>query len=134
MPIDIEEERVFERKFLDREAVLALDESGYGSGQIALILGISQRYITAYKAGFLTRTEYRVRQAKMLGFHSIYEYHESKVRERTNPLTGKRFSSHTDYRNFLASRKVNPETGQPFKSHTELKRYQRKQREQATVQ
>ena len=52
---------------------------------------------------------------------TVYSY--TKLTERINPETEKRFETVTEYKNYLATQKTNPETGELFKSKTEYENY-----------
>ncbi|MEK6792437.1 MAG: hypothetical protein AABX95_01320, partial [Nanoarchaeota archaeon] len=65
-----------------------------------------------------------------IGYQRVYAQTRlnEKVRQKTNPETGKPFESNTAYLEYRARQRTNPETGKPFESLTELQGYQVRQR------
>ena len=62
-------------------------------------------------------------------FKSTSEYDDYTTRQRTNPETGEKFGSDNEYRNYIARQRTNPETGEKFKSRSEYEKQLAKQKD-----
>ena len=98
-------ESAFESRFLDREAALALLESGYTYRTIAFILDITKNEVIAYSKGFANCAKYEEHLAKKRGFSSLVEYQEL-IKDPTsliiNSLMHKSPSGEEEIRRYIA--------------------------------
>ena len=108
-----------------REEIIRLYDNGGGMSpaEIARQTGVS--YSSVYG---LTKVRQRTNPETGKPFESISQYKDYQARQRTNPETGKPFESLSQLLNYQARQRTNPETGKPFESRSQYNDYQARQR------
>src|SRR3989339_820914 len=108
-----------------KEKITLLYDNGNGLdiSKIAQQIGVSYQAIYS-----LTRIKQRTNPETGKLFESRNEYNDYLIRQRTNPETGKLFESLTEYNDYHSRQRTNPETGKLFESLTEYNDYHIRQR------
>src|SRR3989339_136434 len=108
-----------------KEKITLLYDNGNGLdiSKIAQQIGVSYQAIYS-----LTRIKQRTNPETGKLFESRNEYNDYLIRQRTNPETGKLFESLTEYNDYHSRQRTNPETGKLFESLTEYNDYHSRQR------
>src|SRR3989344_5564567 len=108
-----------------KEKITLLYDNGNGLdiSKIAQQIGVSYQAIYS-----LTRIRQRTNPETGKLFESQNEYNDYHIRQRTNPETGKLFESLTEYNDYHSRQRTNPETGKLFASRTEYNDYHERQR------
>src|SRR3990167_3977276 len=108
-----------------KEKITLLYDNGNGLdiSKIAQQIGVSYQAIYS-----LTRIKQRTNPETGKLFESRNEYNDYHTRQRTNPETGKLFESLTEYNDYHSRQRTNPETGKLFESLTEYNDYHSRQR------
>src|SRR3989339_672739 len=108
-----------------KEKITLLYDNGNGLdiSKIAQQIGVSYQAIYS-----LTRIKQRTNPETGKLFESRNEYNDYHTRQRTNPETGKLFESLTEYNDYHSRQRTNPETGKLFESLTEYDDYHSRQR------
>src|SRR3989339_802454 len=108
-----------------KEKITLLYDNGNGLdiSKIAQQIGVSYQAIYS-----LTRIKQRTNPETGKLFESRNEYKDYHIRQRTNPETGKLFASENEYNDYLIRQRTNPETGKLFESLTEYNDYHSRQR------
>src|SRR3989338_4895233 len=108
-----------------KEKITLLYDNGNGLdiSKIAQQIGVSYQAIYS-----LTRIKQRTNPETGKLFESRNEYKDYHIRQRTNPETGKLFASENEYNDYLIRQRTNPETGKLFASQTEYNDYHIRQR------
>ncbi|MFT4309177.1 MAG: helix-turn-helix domain-containing protein [Candidatus Woesearchaeota archaeon] len=92
-----------------RKNIARMYDAGLSPKEISLKMGVP--YATVYGH---TRLRDRINPETGKKFESRHQYHEYLARQKTNPETGKPFESRHQYHEYLARQKTNPETGKKF--------------------
>src|SRR3989339_508414 len=108
-----------------KEKITLLYDNGNGLdiSKIAQQIGVSYQAIYS-----LTRIKQRTNPETGKLFASENEYNDYLIRQRTNPETGKLFASQNEYNDYHIRQRTNPETGKLFESLTEYNDYHSRQR------
>src|SRR3989339_782157 len=108
-----------------KEKITLLYDNGNGLdiSKIAQQIGVSYQAIYS-----LTRIKQRTNPETGKLFESRNEYNDYLIRQRTNPETGKLFESQNEYKDYHIRQRTNPETGKLFESLTEYNDYHSRQR------
>src|SRR3989339_1380475 len=108
-----------------KEKITLLYDNGSGLdiSKIAQQIGVSYQAIYS-----LTRIKQRTNPETGKLFESENEYNDYLIRQRTNPETGKLFASQNEYNDYHIRQRTNPETGKLFESLTEYNDYHSRQR------
>src|SRR3989344_858600 len=108
-----------------KEKITLLYDNGNGLdiSKIAQQIGVSYQAIYS-----LTRIKQRTNPETGKLFESRNEYNDYLIRQRTNPETGKLFESRNEYNDYHIRQRTNPETGKLFESQTEYNDYHIRQR------
>src|SRR3989339_618548 len=108
-----------------KEKITLLYDNGNGLdiSKIAQQIGVSYQAIYS-----LTRIKQRTNPETGKLFESRNEYNDYLIRQRTNPETGKLFESQNEYNDYHIRQRTNPETGKLFESLTEYNDYHSRQR------
>ena len=108
-----------------KEKITLLYDNGNGLdiSKIAQQIGVSYQAIYS-----LTRIKQRTNPETGKLFESRNEYNDYLIRQRTNPETGKLFASQNEYNDYHIRQRTNPETGKLFESLTEYNDYHSRQR------
>src|SRR3989344_267239 len=108
-----------------KEKITLLYDNGNGLdiSKIAQQIGVSYQAIYS-----LTRIKQRTNPETGKLFESQNEYNDYLIRQRTNPETGKLFASQNEYNDYHIRQRTNPETGKLFASRTEYNDYHERQR------
>src|SRR3989338_7450576 len=108
-----------------KEKITLLYDNGNGLdiSKIAQQIGVSYQAIYS-----LTRIKQRTNPETGKLFESRNEYKDYHIRQRTNPETGKLFASENEYNDYLIRQRTNPETGKLFESQNEYNDYHIRQR------
>src|SRR3989339_581078 len=108
-----------------KEKITLLYDNGNGLdiSKIAQQIGVSYQAIYS-----LTRIKQRTNPETGKLFESRNEYNDYLIRQRTNPETGKLFESRNEYKDYHIRQRTNPETGKLFESLTEYNDYHSRQR------
>src|SRR3989338_5713636 len=108
-----------------KEKITLLYDNGNGLdiSKIAQQIGVSYQAIYS-----LTRIKQRTNPETGKLFESRNEYNDYLIRQRTNPETGKLFASQNEYNDYHIRQRTNPETGKLFESLTEYNDYHIRQR------
>src|SRR3989344_3738683 len=108
-----------------KEKITLLYDNGNGLdiSKIAQQIGVSYQAIYS-----LTRIKQRTNPETGKLFESRNEYNDYLIRQRTNPETGKLFASQNEYNDYHIRQRTNPETGKLFESLTEYNDYHTRQR------
>src|SRR3989339_594477 len=108
-----------------KEKITLLYDNGNGLdiSKIAQQIGVSYQAIYS-----LTRIKQRTNPETGKLFESRNEYNDYLIRQRTNPETGKLFESRNEYKDYHIRQRTNPETGKLFASLTEYNDYHTRQR------
>src|SRR3989339_1839 len=108
-----------------KEKITLLYDNGNGLdiSKIAQQIGVSYQAIYS-----LTRIKQRTNPETGKLFESRNEYNDYHIRQRTNPETGKLFASENEYNDYLIRQRTNPETGKLFASQNEYNDYHIRQR------
>src|SRR3989338_3236752 len=108
-----------------KEKITLLYDNGNGLdiSKIAQQIGVSYQAIYS-----LTRIKQRTNPETGKLFESQNEYNDYHIRQRTNTETGKLFESLTEYNDYHSRQRTNPETGKLFESLTEYDDYHIRQR------
>src|SRR3989344_5959566 len=108
-----------------KEKITLLYDNGNGLdiSKIAQQIGVSYQAIYS-----LTRIKQRTNPETGKLFESRNEYKDYHIRQRTNPETGKLFASENEYNDYLIRQRTNPETGKLFASQNEYNDYHIRQR------
>src|SRR3989339_278141 len=108
-----------------KEKITLLYDNGNGLDipKIAQQIGVSYQAIYS-----LTRIKQRTNPETGKLFESRNEYNDYLIRQRTNPETGKLFESRNEYKDYHIRQRTNPETGKLFASENEYNDYLIRQR------
>ncbi|HIJ04741.1 MAG TPA: helix-turn-helix transcriptional regulator [Nanoarchaeota archaeon] len=108
-----------------KEKITLLYDNGNGLdiSKIAQQIGVSYQAIYS-----LTRIKQRTNPETGKLFESRNEYNDYLIRQRTNPETGKLFESRNEYKDYHIRQRTNPETGKLFASENEYNDYLIRQR------
>src|SRR3989339_808348 len=108
-----------------KEKITLLYDNGNGLdiSKIAQQIGVSYQAIYS-----LTRIKQRTNPETGKLFESRTEYNDYHIRQRTNPETGKLFESLTEYDDYHIRQRTNPKTRKLFASRTEYNDYHERQR------
>src|SRR3989338_4000883 len=108
-----------------KEKITLLYDNGNGLdiSKIAQQIGVSYQAIYS-----LTRIKQRTNPETGKLFESQNEYNDYLIRQRTNPETGKLFASQNEYNDYHIRQRTNPETVKLFESLTEYNDYHSRQR------
>src|SRR3989339_638069 len=108
-----------------KEKITLLYDNGNGLdiSKIAQQIGVSYQAIYS-----LTRIKQRTNPETGKLFESRNEYNDYLIRQRTNPETGKLFESLTEYDDYHIRQRTNPKTRKLFASRTEYNDYHERQR------
>src|SRR3989339_249982 len=108
-----------------KEKITLLYDNGNGLdiSKIAQQIGVSYQAIYS-----LTRIKQRTNPETGKLFESRNEYKDYHIRQRTNPETGKLFASENEYNDYHIRQRTNPETGKLFASENEYNDYLIRQR------
>src|SRR3989344_6001535 len=108
-----------------KEKITLLYDNGNGLdiSKIAQQIGVSYQAIYS-----LTRIRQRTNPETGKLFASENEYNDYLIRQRTNPETGKLFASQNEYNDYHIRQRTNPKTRKLFASRTEYNDYHERQR------